>query len=81
MNLCSEDDSNLVDWVKQKTGKYTSPEMQNEMVKVMAVHILRKISIHLQSTSFYTVMLDETMDVANVEQVVVCLRWVRENEI
>ena len=78
LNLRSEDDSNLVDWVKQKTGKYTSPEMQNEMVKVMGMRILRKISVNLQSTSFYTVMLDETTDVANVEQVVVCLRWVSE---
>ena len=78
LNLRSEDNCNLVDWVKQKTDKYTSPEMQNEMVKVMALRILRKISTNLQSTSFYTVMLDETTDVANVEQVVVCLRWVSE---
>ena len=81
LNLRSEDDSNLVDWMKQKTSKYTSPEMQNEMVKVMALHILRKISINLQSTSFYTVMLDETTDVANVEQVVVCLRWVPLSDV
>ena len=78
LNLRSEDDSNLIDWVKQKTDKYTSPEMQNEMVKVMALCILRKISANLQCTSFYTVMFDETTDVSNVEQVVVCLRWVSE---
>ena len=65
-------------WVKQKTDKYTSPEMQNEMVKVMALRVLRKVSANLQSASFYTVMLDKTTDVANVEQVVVCLRWVSE---
>jgi hypothetical protein len=58
--------------VKQKTDKYTSPEMQNETVKVMALRILRKISFNLQSKSFYSMMLDETTDV-NVEQVVVCL--------
>ena len=61
LNLRSEDDSNLADWVKQKTDKYTSPEMQNEMVKIMALRILRKISANLQCTSFYTVMLDEQM--------------------
>ena len=64
--------------MKQKTDKYTSPEMQNEMVKVMALRVLRKVSANLQNASFYTVMLDETTDVANVEQVVVCLRWVSE---
>ena len=64
--------------MKQKTDKYTSPEMQNVMVEVMALCVLRKISTNLQSTSFYTVMFDETTNVANVEQVVVCLRWMSE---
>ena len=44
----------------------------------MALHILRKISINLQSTSFHTVMLDEITDVANVEKFVLCLGWVSE---
>lgn len=35
------------------------PEMQNEMAKVMALRVLRKILANLQRTSFYTVMLDE----------------------
>ena len=52
--------------------------MQNEMVKVMALRILREIAANLQSSSFFTVMVDETTDVSNVEQVVVCLRWVNE---
>ena len=46
--------------------------------KVMALHILRMISINLQSTSFHTVMLDEITDVANVEKFVLCLGWVSE---
>lgn len=78
LNLRSEDDSKLVEWVKQKTYKYTSAAMQNEMVKVMGLSVLRSISSNLQNTSFYTVMVDETTDVANTEQVVVCLRWVSE---
>ena len=74
--LRSEDDTKLADWVK--THKYTSPEMQNEIIKCMALRILRKISANLQSTQFYTVMIDETTDVSNIEQVVICLRWVSE---
>lgn len=76
ISLCSEDDISLSQWLKQKTDKFTSPDIQNEMVKVMATHILRKIACNLQSSLFYTIMLDETADVVNVEQVVVCLRWV-----
>ena len=78
ISLHSEDDSHLTEWIKQKTDKYTSPEMQNEMVKVMALRVLWEISASLQSSPFYTVMVDETADVGNVEQVVVCLRWVSE---
>ena len=52
--------------------------MQNEMVKVMALRVLRKIAGSFQSAWFFTVMVDETTDVSNVKQVVVCLRWVSE---
>ena len=76
--LRSEDNRKLVDWVHQKTDKYTSHDIQDDMVKVMALRILREIAANLQSSSFFTVMVDETTDVSNVEQVVVCLRWVSE---
>ncbi len=52
--------------------------MQNEMVKVMALRVLREIAGSLQSASFFTVMVDETTDVSNVEQVEICVRWVNE---
>ncbi len=77
-SLRSEDDRRLSQWVKQKTDKYTSPDIQNEMVKVMATRILRNIASDLQNSPFYTIMLDETADVANIEQVVVCFRWVSD---
>ena len=64
--------------MKQKTDKYTSADIQNEMVKVMALRVLRKIAGSLQSAPFFTVMVDETTDVSNVEQVVICIRWVSE---
>ena len=76
--LRSEDNTKLVDWMRQKTDKYTSADIQNEMVKVIALRVLRKIAGSLQSTQFFTVMVDETTDVSNVEQVVICIRWVSE---
>ena len=78
IHLRAEDDDKLVDWIHRKTDKYTSGDIQNEMVKVMAMRVLRQIAGSLQSASFFTVMADETTDVSNVEQVVVCLRWVSE---
>ena len=34
--LRSENTKDLVNWIKQKTGKCTSPESQNEMIQVMS---------------------------------------------
>lgn len=42
----------------------------------MALGILREISASIQSAGFFTIMADETGDSANIEQLVLCLRWV-----
>lgn len=44
LNLHSEDDSKFVEWVKQKTCKYTSAAMQNETVRVKGLPVLHRIS-------------------------------------
>ena len=75
IHLRSEDNGMLVDWLKQTADKYTCGDMQNEMVKVMALRVLREIAASIQSAQFFTVMVDETTDVSNMEQVVVCLRY------
>jgi hypothetical protein len=79
LRLRAEDDSRITDWIEKKTDKYTSPEMQNELIKTMALQVLRKIVVSISATPFFTIMIDETTDVANKEQVVVCIRWVDEN--
>ena len=42
----------------------------------MSLQVLRKIAALVQDASFYTVVVDETTDVSNSKQVVICLRWV-----
>ena len=79
ISLRCEDNAMLVDWMKQKTGKYTSGIMQNEMVKVMALRLLSEVAQNLQKAAFFTVMANETTYVSNVEQVVICLRWVSDD--
>ena len=46
-----------------------SHEVQNELVKLMALQVQQKIAAHLQSTKFIPVMIDECTDVDNQEQV------------
>jgi hypothetical protein len=45
-------------------------------MKIMALNILREIAANLREADFYSMMCNEGTDVANVSQLVVCLRWV-----
>ena len=61
------------DIVKQRlTGlhriKYTSPEIQNEILEILANMIRDKISKELHSSTYYSVMVDESKDVSGKEQ-------------
>ena len=47
------DDPRVIDWVKKKANKYTSPDIQNEMLEVMALQILRKLASQLQQANFF----------------------------
>ena len=76
LKLRSEDDPRVKTWLSKKTEKYTSADVQNEMLNVMAVHVLRDVVASIQSAPFYALMVDETTDISNKEQVVFCLRWV-----
>ena len=53
--------------------------MQNEIIKVMAMNVLRTITSSLQTSLFVTLMMDETTDISNKEQVTFTIRWVSEN--
>ena len=57
----------------KKTNKYTSHDIQNECVKLMAFHILRQLSKDIQENGWYAIMADECTD---VEQFIICIRWV-----
>ena len=45
------------------------------------MHILRPIAIvkNIKESSYYSIMTDETADVINKEQFVICIRWVDNN--
>lgn len=74
--LRGTDDTRVKEWVQKKTNKYTSAEIQNELIRIMALQVLREIACNLHNTPFYTIMADETTDSSNKEQFVVCIRWV-----
>ena len=49
--------------------------MQNELLKVMALSVLRSIADTIRHADFFTIMVDECADISNQEQVYVhCIK-------
>lgn len=74
-----DSDPDVLDWLQRKLNKYTSHEIQNEIIKTMAMHVLGDVSTCLQQSPFLTLMMDETTDVSNSEQMTIVMRWVSES--
>ena len=76
LKLRCDEDPSIVDWLQKKTFKFTSADIQNEMLEIMALGVLREIAKNIQNAVIYTIMVDESADVSNKEQLVFCIRWV-----
>ena len=70
VHLRNEDNPVISTWLVMKTNKYTSWQIQNEMLKVMALEVLRDVPASLHSSPFYSIMAADTTDSSNREQVV-----------
>ena len=70
------DNPNFREWLHKEINRFTSSAIQNELLKDMAMHILRSILKKIKSSSYYSIMPDETTDIINKEQFVICIRWV-----
>ena len=61
-------------WVND--NKYQSPEIVNEMIEIMVNKVMRSLLSELSFLSWFALTADETRDVSNHEQLVLCLRWI-----
>ena len=66
----------LSSWLRKRGDKYLSPQIQNEIVEVMSLSILQSIAENLRTSSVFSVMADECVDMSNQEQLTMCFRWV-----
>lgn len=76
LKLRSIDNPTILSYLEKKKDKLTSPEIQNEILQIMANTILRDKISDIQKTKFISIMADESVDCSNKEQLVICLRWV-----
>lgn len=77
----SETDPTLQAWLAKNREKYTSGEIQNEILRLMAHNVLRTISKCVHNNTYYALMADEVTDSSNREQFVICLRWVDRDSL
>lgn len=66
-------------WLSKKTNKYTSPNIQNECLQLMALRILREVSHNIASSHCFSIMADECTDCSNKEQFTVNICWVDQH--
>ena len=60
LNLLAEDDSNLKESLLRKSKKYTSPTIQNKILKDMALTILREIVNSIKDSGYYSIMAEDS---------------------
>lgn len=76
--LRANDDPKIHEYLAKKTDKYSSPQIQNELLQIMANSIVRKIAGAIKDARYYSLMADKVTDSSNGEQVAVYLRWIDE---
>ena len=58
---------------------YTDGKVQNELFALMSNEVARKIISNIQNSGMYAILVDETTDARNKQQLVFCLRWVDDD--
>ena len=71
----------LLKWINKTYDRHITPKAQNEILKLLALKLLRKIATDIRSSGCYSILADEATDVSNTQQLVICIRWVTEGLI
>ena len=73
--LWAEDDPNFQERFHKETNRFISQAIQNEILKDTSMHIHRPIVKNIKESTYYSLMTDETTDIINKEQFVICICW------
>ena len=68
LKLRAQENPEIIEWLRKRDNKYTSPAIQIEMLEAMALGMMRQMSTNIQHAQFFTIMGDETADVSNKER-------------
>ena len=78
VHLLAKYDSEVLERVRNgaRNSNYTSPEVQNQLLTVMADMVRKRICNAVQSGGPFSLLADESKDLSNTEQLTVVLRYV-----
>ena len=75
LKLRRKDQPVLLKWLERKDDKYTSHEIQNEIISIMASNVIRDLVADIRG-GFFAIIADEYTDVSNNEQLTICICWI-----
>jgi hypothetical protein len=67
----------LKHWISEK--KYFSPDILNEQASIVGKRILRDLAGDIRNAQWFSLIADETSDIASQEQFSISIRWVGED--
>ena len=62
-------------------GRYTSPDIQNQVIDILGDHVQAKIFGRVKEAQFFSLVADEVTDCSNKEQLGVVLRYVNPEDL
>ena len=76
LSFRSSDCSQLNAWIKER--KYLSPQIVNEQISLIGLTVLRRVLSDIHRAQWFSLIVDEETDVSHREQMVVCIRCMKE---
>ncbi|XP_014283068.1 zinc finger MYM-type protein 1, partial [Halyomorpha halys] len=64
-----------------KRDNYTSPQIQNELIEIMAHEVQKVLIQRIKSSPWYSLIVDGTTDVSSDEQLAMCARYTDQNHL
>ena len=65
----------MLKWLERKEDKYTSPEVQNEIISIMANKAIRNLVADIRG-GFFALIAEECTYISDKEQLTICTRWI-----
>ena len=81
MELRKNDVPELKDWLGRSGYKWTSHDIQNEIIDLLGKTVLRKVLASIKKTEYFSIIVGETSDSSIHEQVSFSIRTVDDSLI